>query len=191
MFLTKILKLLFCTLLGQVLSSGGIANTTFGERNIYSWNYVKNSWVYKILMKNKQCKIHRCSQGEPRGPCAPNFSISSYFVLWEAASETKVLLFTSSQTFALPKFWVGYTTGRTSNDRDDNKKPLVWNFDSVAKTSLQPTHLIQVLTPHSVQLYIYHINSINCDSSIVIDILVGLASLEHLYPERNDYCLRE
>jgi len=52
--------------------------------------------------------------------------------------------------------------------------------------------LIVLLKLHcSKHIYIYHINSINCDSSIVIDILVGLASLEHLYPERNDYCLRE
>jgi len=38
---------------------------------------------------------------------------------------------------------------------------------------------------------IYHINGISFDKSIVIDILVGLASLEHLQPERNDHCLRE
>jgi len=36
---------------------------------------------------------------------------------------------------------------------------------------------------------IYPINGINFDSSIVIDILVGLASIEHLQPERNDHCL--
>jgi len=34
-------------------------------------------------------------------------------------------------------------------------------------------------------------NGINFDKSIVIDILVGLASLEHLQPQRNDNCLRE
>jgi len=36
---------------------------------------------------------------------------------------------------------------------------------------------------------IYHINGINFDKSIVIDILVGLLSLEHLQPEKNDHCL--
>ena len=72
-------------------------------------------------MKNKQCRTHRRSQGEPRGPCAPNFSISSHFVPCEAMSQTKVLLFAWSQTFPPPKFWVGYTTGWTSNDRDDKK----------------------------------------------------------------------
>ena len=66
---------------------------------MYSWNYVKNSWVCKLLMKNKQCRTHRRSQGEPRGPCAPNFSISSHFVLWEVASQTNILLFACSQIF--------------------------------------------------------------------------------------------
>jgi len=79
-------------------------------------------------MKNKQCRTHRRSQGEPRGPCAPNFSISSHFVLWEVASQTKVLLFAWSQTFGPPlKLWVGYTTGRTSNDHDDKKKLVIIN----------------------------------------------------------------
>ena len=37
-------KLIFCTLfLDQVSSPGGIANTTFGEINISSLNYVKYS----------------------------------------------------------------------------------------------------------------------------------------------------
>jgi len=65
--------------------------------------------------------------------------------------------------------------------------PPVRNFDSVSKTLLQQTHLIQVLTPLSVQSYIIY--GINFDKSIVIDILVGQASLEHLQPERNDHCL--
>jgi len=43
-------KLVFCTrFLGQVSSPGGIANTTFGEINIYLLNYVKYSWVSKFL----------------------------------------------------------------------------------------------------------------------------------------------
>jgi len=114
-------------------------------------------------------------------------------VLWETASQTKVLLFAWSQTFASPKVLGCYTTGRTSNDRDDNKKidnhqhdtivtkfllrhktwniflflgwcklgcffclvpPLVRNFNSVAKTLLQQTYLIQVLRPRTVQLFI-------------------------------------
>jgi len=33
-------------------------------------------------------------------------------------------------------------------------------------------------------------NGINFDKSIVIDILVGLASLEHLQPQSNDNCLK-
>ena len=36
---------------------------------------------------------------------------------------------------------------------------------------------------------IYHIIGMNFDKSIVIDILVGLSSLEHLQPEKNDHCL--
>jgi len=40
-------------------------------------------------------------------------------------------------------------------------------------------------------IVIYRINGINFDSSVVIDILVGLASLEHLQPERNDHYLRQ
>jgi len=36
------LKLLFCTLLlGQFSSPDGVADSTFGEINIHSWNYVK------------------------------------------------------------------------------------------------------------------------------------------------------
>jgi len=43
-FLQICFKLVFCTLLvGQVSSPGGIANTTFGEINMYLSNYVKNS----------------------------------------------------------------------------------------------------------------------------------------------------
>ena len=38
---------------------------------------------------------------------------------------------------------------------------------------------------------IYHINGINFDKSIVIDILVGLVSVEHLQTEKNDHCLGE
>jgi len=38
---------------------------------------------------------------------------------------------------------------------------------------------------------IYHINGINFDKSNVIDILVGLISLEHLPSEKNDHCLGE
>ena len=38
---------------------------------------------------------------------------------------------------------------------------LVWNFDSGAKSSLQQTHLIQVSTPRSVQLFIILIASIS------------------------------
>jgi len=37
-------------------------------------------------MKNKQCRIYRRSHGEPREPCASNFSIFSHFVFWETAS---------------------------------------------------------------------------------------------------------
>ena len=36
---------------------------------------------------------------------------------------------------------------------------------------------------------IYHISGINFDKSIVVDILVGLISLENLQPEKNDHCL--
>ena len=109
-----------------------------------------------------------------------------------------------------PKFWVGYTTGRTSNDHADNKNinnhqhdtivtvvfllrhktwnskkmlifchflflgwrklgwffclvpPVVQNFDSVAKTSLQQTHLI-VLTPRSVHIMGINFWEEHCD----------------------------
>jgi len=40
-FFTKMFTLVVWTLLGLVSSPGGIANTTFGEINIYAWNYVK------------------------------------------------------------------------------------------------------------------------------------------------------
>jgi len=38
---------------------------------------------------------------------------------------------------------------------------------------------------------IYHINGINFDKSIVVEILVGLISLKHLQQEKNDHCLGE
>jgi len=38
---------------------------------------------------------------------------------------------------------------------------------------------------------IYHIIGINFYKSTVIDILVGLISLEHLQPEKNGHCLGE
>jgi len=42
-----------------------------------------------------------------------NFSISSNFVIWEAASETKILLLAWSQRFCPHnKFWAGYATER-------------------------------------------------------------------------------
>jgi len=43
------LKLVLCTLrLGQVSSLCGIADSTFGEINILSWNYVKNTSLCKL-----------------------------------------------------------------------------------------------------------------------------------------------
>jgi len=54
-FFTKLFKLVFCSLsLSQVSSPGSTANTTFGEINIHAWNYVKNSWVCKILIKHRE-----------------------------------------------------------------------------------------------------------------------------------------
>ena len=35
----------------KFLNPCGIANTTFGEINIYSLNYVKNSWVWNFSRK--------------------------------------------------------------------------------------------------------------------------------------------
>jgi len=45
---------------------------------------------------------------------------------------------------------------------------LVWNFDSIAKTPLQQRNLIRVLAPRAA--FIYHINGLNFDKSIVTDI---------------------
>ena len=135
-----------------------------------------------------------------------------------------MLLLAYSQTFAPPKFWVGYTTGRTSNVHADIKKLIIINtiqlsllyFFCVTRLGTEKRcqfsfflvdaslddfsvlfhHLYEILivllrprcSKHTV---IYHINGVNFDKSIVIDILVGLASLEHLQPQRNDHCLRE
>jgi len=38
------------------------------------------------------------------------------------ASQTKVLLFRLKSNTCPPKFWVGYTTGSTSDHHADNKK---------------------------------------------------------------------
>ena len=60
------------------------------------------------------CSVHRRSQGSM---IPQMFSISSNFLLWEAASQTKILLlakiqiFCPSENFLAPqKFWAGYAT---------------------------------------------------------------------------------
>ena len=89
----------------------------------------------KILMKNKQCRTHRRSQGEPRWPCATNFNQGE--PRWPCATNFNMLYLVifcfekrrpKQKCWCLPevkhfppKFWVGDTIGRTSNDHADNK----------------------------------------------------------------------
>ena len=70
-------------------------------------------------MKNKQCRTHR------RNPGCHVFQILAYLVILcfeKRHPKQKCCCLPEVKHLPPPKFWVGYTTGRTSNGHDDNKK---------------------------------------------------------------------
>ena len=78
------------------------------------WEKQDQIWAKNFSSQNYALPYTYGHGGGGLGATDPkNFSISNNFVIWEAASETKILLLAWSQRFCPHnKFWAGYATER-------------------------------------------------------------------------------